>query len=490
MIPQSCDTMVALGSTTPSGQTLFAKNSDRPAHECQPLVQHQKQEHPKGAITQCQFVSLPQAKTTYRHVGSRPYWCWGYEHGFNEHQVVIGNEGLASKLPVATINTQTMMALLSDHGDGIFFPRGTGKSTLIKSQYHSALLIDLLEPETFRTFSAHPEYLRERLLAEPTIQTVIVDEIQKQPELLSLIHSLIEEKQGWQFVLTGSSARKLKRTGVDLLAGRVLLRTLHPFMASELGDRFSLEQALQYGLLPIVVDAPNPKDVLDTYAALYLREEVQMEGLVRNIGNFSRFMEAVSFSQASLLNISNVARECSVERKVVEGYIQILEDLLLSYRLPVFTKRAKRAVVTHPKFYLFDAGVYRSLRPTGPLDRPEEIDGHALESLVGQHLRAWIAYTNEDCTLHFWRTRSGTEVDFVVYGTHIFLALEVKNSDRIRPQDLRSLKSFQQDYPECKPCLLYRGKDRFFRDGILCLPCDEFLKQMHPQKPLDDALTA
>ena len=367
----------------------------------------------------------------------------------------------------------------------LFGPRGTGKSTLVKAQFERSLYIDLLDPEVFRSFSGRPERLRERLLAEPGTTTVVIDEIQRIPELLGLIHSLIEKKAGWQFVLTGSSARKLKRTGVDLLAGRVLLCALHPFMASELGDRFSFENALQKGLLPIVLDAPDPVRVLETYAALYLREEVQMEGLVRNIGNFSRFLEAVSFSHASLLNISNVARECSVERKVVEGYVQILEDLLLSYRLNVFTKRAKRALIAHPKFYLFDAGVYRSLRPKGPLDRPEEIDGHALEGLVGQHLRAWIAYSGGDCSLFFWRTRSGSEVDFVVYGSEEFAAIEVKNAARIRSQDLRPLKSFQQDYPQSKAYLLYRGEDRLMKNGILCLPCSEFLSRLQPGQSLE-----
>jgi predicted AAA+ superfamily ATPase len=188
----------------------------------------------------------------------------------------------------------------------------------------------------------------------------------------------------------------------------------------------------------------------------------------------------MSFSHASLLNISNVARECQVERKVVEGYVSILEDLLLGYRLNVFTKRAKRALVAHPKFYLFDAGVYRSLRPKGPLDRPEEIHGHALEGLVGQHLRAWIAYSQADCSLYFWRTRSGVEVDFVLYGSEGIFAVEVKNSARIQPQDLRPLKAFQQDYPESKAYLLYRGKDRLMKGDILCLPCSEFLMELRP----------
>ncbi len=362
----------------------------------------------------------------------------------------------------------------------LFGPRGTGKSTLMKGRFKEALYVDLLEPETFRVFSANPERLRERMLASPDKTIIVIDEIQKVPQLLSLIHSLIEEKHGWQFVLTGSSSRKLKRTGVDLLAGRALLCSLHPFMAAELEDQFSLDSALQMGLLPIVLDSADPDHVLQTYAALYLREEVQTEGLVRNIGNFSRFLEAVSFSHASLLNISNIARECEVERKLVEGYVSILEDLLLGYRLKVFTKRAKRALVAHPKFYLFDAGVYRSLRPKGPLDRPGEIDGHALEGLVGQHLRAWIAYSKNDCSLHFWRTRSGTEVDFVVYGSEGLFAIEVKNTARIHPQDLRSLKAFKQDYPLSRLYLLYRGKDRLLKDDILCLPCSEFFQQLKP----------
>jgi len=365
-----------------------------------------------------------------------------------------------------------------------FGPRGTGKSTFVKRQFKSSFYVDLLDPGVFRTYSANPERLREQLRA--TRKTVVViDEIQKVPELLDLVHSLMEEKAGWRFVLTGSSSRKLKRSGVDLLAGRALLRWLHPFMAAELGpNRFSLDRALELGLLPVVLDSPNPKDVLETYAALYLREEVQMEGLVRNIGNFSRFLEAVSFSHGSLINISNVARECEVERKVVEGYLSILEDLLLGYRLPVFSKRAQRALVTHPKFYLFDAGVYRSLRPSGPLDRPEEIGGHALEGLVAQHLRAWIDYSASDLTLHFWRTRGGLEVDFVLYGAYGLFAIEVKNTARLHPKDLRSLESFKRDYPESEAYLLYRGKERLMKGDVLCLPCEEFLLSLQPGQPL------
>ncbi|MGA1823978.1 MAG: ATP-binding protein [bacterium] len=258
--------------------------------------------------------------------------------------------------------------------------------------------------------------------------------------------------------------------------------TLHPFMAAELGENFNFNNALQYGMIPLVVTASDPEKVLKAYAALYVREEVQMEGLVRNIGNFSRFLEAISFSHGAVLNISNVARECECERKVVEGYITILEDLLLSIRVPVFTRRAKRATASHPKFYYFDIGVFRSLRPTGPLDRPEEIEGAALEGLVAQHLYAWNAYRGDKNKIYYWRTRSGVEVDFIVYGEEVFWAIEVKNSSRIRKADISSLRAFKEDYPQCSTLLLYRGEERLLIDETLCVPCAEFLLQFHPLK--------
>lgn len=369
----------------------------------------------------------------------------------------------------------------------LFGPRGTGKSTFMKECFADAYYIDLLDPEMVRSFSAKPERLAEIVRGQGGQKRFVIDEIQKVPELLAVIHQLIEEKQGYTFVLTGSSARKLKRTGVDMLGGRALLRTMHPFMASELGERFRLEAALRQGLLPLVYAAKDPEDVLRSYAALYLREEVQMEGLVRNIGNFSRFLETISFSHASILNLSNVARDCMVERKVVEGYLAILEDILLGFRLPVFTRRAKRGLAAHPKFYLFDTGVFRSLRPRGPLDLPEEMEGQALEGLIAQHLRAWLAYSREKSDLYFWRTRSGVEVDFVVYGPAGLWALEVKNTATIRPADLRGLKSFRDEYPESNLILLYRGKERILREGILCLPCGDFLLRLLPGKTIDDA---
>lgn len=366
----------------------------------------------------------------------------------------------------------------------LFGPRGTGKSLWTQYCFKDAIRLDFLQPDVFRRYSSYPERLRELVEGNRQVKTFVLDEVQKVPEILSVVHSLIERYKDIQFVLTGSSARKIKRTGVDLLAGRAVIYNLFPFMAAELGSLFSFDKALRYGLLPLVWVAENPVDVLNAYQGLYLKEEVQMEALVRNIGNFSRFLEAISFSHGLVLNISNVARECEIGRKTVEGYIDILQDLLLSFKVPIFKKRAKRALVEHPKFYFFDTGVFRSIRPKGMLDRVEEIDGLALEGLVAQHLRAWIAYRRKDNALYYWRTRSGVEVDFVVYGEDGLWALEVKNASKIDSVNLRALKSFKEDYPESNLIFLYNGKERLKKEGVFCVPCEDFLLQSHPNKKL------
>ena len=365
----------------------------------------------------------------------------------------------------------------------LFGPRGTGKSTLLWQVFPDALFIDLLKPDVHRRLDSRPERLTEIIAGAPQSEVVVIDEVQRVPELLSVVHSLIEEGWGRRFVLTGSSARKLRRGGVDLLAGRALNRTLHPFMAAEL-PTFELGRALIQGMLPLVWAAPQPEEVLDSYASLYLDQEIRLEGWARDAGSFARFLEAVSFSHGAVLNATEVARECEVERRTVMRYLEVLEDLLLAFQVPVFTRRAQRRTVSHPKLYLFDAGVYRALRPRGPLDRDEEIEGAAFEGLVAQHLRAWIAYSGSDCKLYFWRTRKGVEVDFVVYGAAGFWAVEVKNTVRVRPQDLRALRAFREDYPECEALLVYRGSEQLRIDGIWCLPGEEFLRALRPERGL------
>ena len=371
----------------------------------------------------------------------------------------------------------------------LFGPRGTGKTTLLRERLGQAVWLDLLDPERERVLAADPSRLRALVGANPTARHIVIDEVQRVPALLPVVHQLIEERSCPPFVLTGSSSRKLRRTGSDLLGGRAALKALHPFMAAEMGSRFRLEDALANGMLPVVLGAADPAETLRAYAALYVREEVIAEGLVRNLGAFARFLEAAALSHAQVLNVSNVARECSVERKSVEGYLSILEDLRLAFRLPPFTRRAVRATVAHPRFYLADAGVFRSLRPVGPLDRPEERQGQALEGLVAQHLLAWADYREEDWRLYYWRTRGGSEVDFVLYGAGGVYAIEVKNARRVDRGDLRGLRVFREDYPEARSLCLYRGADRLLLDGVLCLPAEAFLRELRPDRaaPWDPA---
>ncbi|MCC5832056.1 MAG: ATP-binding protein [Chlamydiales bacterium] len=370
------------------------------------------------------------------------------------------------------------------HSFFLFGPRGTGKSTWVKKHYPKALYLDLLMSDIRRRYESHPEELAKAVAALGDGNQVVIDEIQKIPDLLSIVHALIEEKRGIQFILTGSSSRKLKKKGVDLLAGRAINKEMHPFIASELQETFDLAKALKYGMLPLIWEEKDPAEVLESYVNLYVLEEVQYEGLVRNIGNFARFLSTIALSHGSLLNLTNISRECEVKRSTTENFLGILRDLLLSYEIPVFSKRAKRILTSHSKFYLFDSGVYRVMRKMGPLDSRSEVNGSALEGLVLQHLKAWCSYSKGKYEIFYWRTKAGLEVDFIIYGDDGFWAIEVKNSETLSPKDLRGLKHFIEDYPECKPVLLYRGKFKLLEDNILCIPCEVFLKQLVPNERL------
>lgn len=364
----------------------------------------------------------------------------------------------------------------------LFGPRGTGKSTWLKQHFQDAFWIDLLDPAEFRFYSAGAERLKSILAEEPEKKVVVIDEVQRVPELLNVVHSLIEEKKGYQFVMTGSSARKLRSKGVNLLGGRALVKHMPPFFAAELGTAFNLVRNLRLGMLPIVLSSPSPEEVLRAYAGIYLKEEVQAEGIVRHVGDFARFLETMSFSHASIINASNIARECQIARKTVDSYLQILEDLLLSFHLQVFRRKAKRQLVSHSKFYFFDSGVYYSLRPKNLHDVESEKEGAALEGLVAQHLKGWIEAQKESYQLHFWRTSNQVEVDFIVSGPDCFYAIEVKNGSIIHPSDLRSLEIFSGDYSEAKLILLYRGQKKYRERQITCYPVDLFLSKLHPDR--------
>lgn len=358
----------------------------------------------------------------------------------------------------------------------LFGPRGTGKTTWVKSKFTKAIYLDLLEAELFNDLLSNPQRL-ENFIPKNFNDWVIIDEVQRIPELLNEIHRLIERNKN-KFVLTGSSARKIRRKGINLLAGRALSYHLYPLTAVELADNFNLDHSLIYGNLPCAYTEKNPKAYLESYVKTYLEEEVRQEGLTRNLGAFSRFLEAASFSQGSVLNISSVARDCSVERKVVESYFMILEDLLIAYRIPVFTKRAKRRMVSHPKFYFFDVGLYRTLRPAGPLDMPEEIGGHVTETLFLQELIAINAYLRSGYNIFYWMASNNMEVDFVLYGNKGILAFEIKRTAKVSSSMLKGLKAFQKDYPKAKTYFIYGG-ERILREGnIEILPIKDTLKKL------------
>lgn len=373
---------------------------------------------------------------------------------------------------------------LSSESYFLLGPRGTGKSTWLLHQYPHAIRIDLLLGEEERRFSAYPEKIRDVANSLPTGSTLIIDEIQRVPRLLPEIHALIESKKEIQYIMTGSSARKLRRSVSDLLGGRAFLRQMGPFLASELKEEFSLEKALKTGLIPLVWNSSEPEHRLLDYLHLYLREEVQAEGLVRQIGDFSRFLEVASFAHASIWTSTDISRESSVKRATVDNYLHILEDLLLAFTLPVFTRRAKRKLISHSKFYFFDAGVYRVLRPQGILDSSQEIEGLALEGLIAQHLRSWVLSQAQPHSLSFWRTQTQLEVDFIVYGPRGFWAIEVKRSPNLGPDDVRALKAFQEEYPEAKCLIVTLGKRRESYQGFPIIPAEEFLLGIDPNHPL------
>ena len=358
----------------------------------------------------------------------------------------------------------------------LFGPRGTGKTTWVKSAFPKAAYIDLLEAELFNDLTANPQRLS-NFIPLDFKDWVIIDEVQRIPELLHEVHRLIETKK-YRFILTGSSPRKLKRKGPNLLAGRALTLSMHPLSVAELGDDFRLEHSIRYGQLPSAYTEADPKKYLEAYVRTYLEEEIRQEGLTRNLSAFARFLEAASFSQGSILNISSVARECHVERKVVESYFSILEDLMIGYRIPIFSKKAKRRLIVHPKFYFFDVGVYRTLRPMGPLDAPEEVDGVALETLFLQELIALNSAFDFGYKIFYWRTSNGREVDFVLYGPKGVLSFEIKRTSRITSAVLGGLKSFLADYPMAKTYFVYTGNRRMHEGKIEIVPVLEILKNL------------
>jgi len=306
-------------------------------------------------------------------------------------------------------------------------PRGTGKSTWLRALFPDAHLIDLLSEATYQGLLANPASLANQLRAVHPGKWVIIDEVQRLPALLNEVHRFIEQKR-LKFVLCGSSARKLKRSGVNLLAGRALNRSMHPFVPEELGESFDVDNALQFGLLPIVWDSVEKSETLTAYAQLYLKEEIQAEALVRNLSGFARFLPIAALYQGQALNVSNIAREAGIARTTVVGYLDILEETLLCFRLPAFEAKMRVRERKLPKWYWCDPGLVRAIKRSSGVLIPEET-GALFEGLVAQLLRAYIDYRRIFDVMYYWAPAGSvkTEVDFILLRNREFVAVEVKS---------------------------------------------------------------
>ncbi len=326
-------------------------------------------------------------------------------------------------------------------------PRQAGKSTLLKQIFPPDHCKDhyynFLDPQVFEQFSRAPSLLRERLQATPQFKgPVILDEVQKVPHLLDLVQLLIDDLK-IQFILCGSSARKLKRGGGNLLGGRALRYELFPLVSHEITD-FDLLKALNSGFLPRHYLSDNPEDLMRAYVGDYLKEEILAEGLTRNIQAFSRFLDAAAFSNGEMVNFTNIASETGVHSTTIKEYFQILEDTLIGRTLPSFQMRPKRRVLKAPRFYFFDVGVANFLLKRGKIFQGNEVFGRAFEHFLFQELVAHSHYSRLFYPMSYWRTTSQLEVDFILGKAEV--AVEVKGTPFVQPQHLRGVFAFQEEY--------------------------------------------
>lgn len=352
-------------------------------------------------------------------------------------------------------------------------PRQTGKSTLSRQTFPNAAYYDLLEADTFRELSARPELLRQTL--SPQQEIVVVDEIQKLPSLLDEIQILIDRNRKLRVLLTGSSARKLKRGAANLLGGRAWMCRLHPLVSPELNHERLLDR-LNRGSLPSVIDSVDFHQDLKSYVGTYLQEEIRAEGLTRSIENFSRFLEVAGLTHGEQVNFTSVGSDAGVPPRTIREHYQILEDTLIGYQLPAFQETVKRKPVATAKFYFFDVGVANTLRRTGLVTEGSDSYGRALEHLVFLELRGFLDYQRRDERLTYWRSRSQFEVDFVVGGK---VAIEVKAKPRVSARDYKGIVALREDVPlERSIVICNERRRRRSDDGVEIMPPVEFLKEL------------
>ena len=337
-----------------------------------------------------------------------------------------------------------------DEGMFLFGARQTGKSTLLKERFKGAIYYDLLNPSVRRAFKMNPNSLWEALQDKPAETLVIVDEIQKVPELLDVVHSLMVEK-GLFFILSGSSSRKLKRSGANTLGGRAIPETLYPLVWPEVTD-FQIDRAVQNGMIPRHYMVEDATKRLSGYVKVYLDEEIREEGEVRELDAFERFMEVAAICDGEMLNYANIASDCGVSAKTVNSYFQILYDTLIGYEIPAFRKEIKRKVVQATRFYYFDVGLANYLMGRHNLKRGTDDYGHAFEHYVIQEIIAYKGYNDRRDIISYWHTYDKKEVDIVIGDAKV--AIEIKSTEHVETKHKKGLKAFSEEYPECRLLLV------------------------------------
>jgi len=366
-----------------------------------------------------------------------------------------------------------------NHSFFLFGPRGTGKSTWIKQHFSQALLYDLLNTSEVLRLSRDPSLLYREVSNHKKRGWVVIDEVQKVPSLLDEVHRLIEEKK-ISFVLSGSSARKLKRGASNLLAGRAVNKYLFPFVSAEIQFNFDLEQVLQFGMLPMAFTGDDPQNYLRTYVETYLKEEIKEEALTRNIGSFSRFLEVAARQNGQITNVASTSRDAEVARQTVQGYFEILKDTLIGDWLNAWKLKGATKQVVHPKFYLFDPGVARALSNRLPYPPTQEELGPLFETFIFNELKAYLSYHNLHYPLYFWRSEGSVEVDFFFETQDGYVAIECKASKKWDKKFNKGLLRIQEKRgkSKVKAIGIYAGEREMKWNDIRIYPVHDFLKEL------------
>jgi uncharacterized protein len=368
------------------------------------------------------------------------------------------------------------LSLEDENNDSVFLwgARQVGKTTLLEQLFPQARYYDLLQANEFERLLRQPSLLSEELESMKEGDLVIIDEIQKVPHLLDEVHSLIHRKK-IRFILSGSSPRKLIRSGANLLGGRALKKTLFPLVSAEIPD-FDLIKAVNNGLIPRHYMVNNPWERFRAYIGVYLNEEIREEALSRNLKSFSRFLEIAAISNGEMIVYKNIAQDCGIDYRTVKDYFEILNDTLIGYLIPGFNSTMKRRAIQTPKFYFFDVGIANYLLNRKNLQSGSEAFGHSFEHLIIQELIAYLGYTQSPEKITYWRTSSGYEVDAIVGEGRI--AIEIKSTDEVKSRHLKGLKAFLEDFPQAKAIIVSFDKYPRILNGVEIFPAGQFLKAL------------